>query len=595
MPIYNIKDILYIGNSIVVNDISNIKLEKDLYVSVTRSNNIVKYNLSSRKMDVVEYINDAIKIYDRNTTVYKITLTGIENGIMYKYPESMLCLTYILINVYGMTKLRILNGSEQEKGIYDVSIVENDTSKKILSDISKNINSLFLIEEYKDFKLKDDIFINIEKNAEHVIYTLTSNTHDLKNFIKECLETYKQLINKTTYKYTTSLIGYETYGQETFKLKYPVGVNALNYYLLEICKISNIKTYEVDGKSIHVVNDSSNLNINGVVFMISRYCKKDTILYNGGESSNTKVTYDISSNEVNVLEFLEKVTEDYKNFLKNQNKNKIYHFIYNGKDKGFTTNILSEPGNELFESFDNIHNEHSESLKKDMIRLNNKEYYEQTGLRRKKGYLFYGAPGCGKTSSVVALALSEKRHLIELQFNTLTENSELESILNKKSIDGVTFTKSEVIFLLDEIDIGMTKIKNADEKDEFVTVTIEKEKDKKVVTKEEKQKLNLGTILSRLDGVGNYSGMIMIATTNNKDSLPESLYRELRLTPYHFTYLRREDAVIIIEKFFKIKLSVEKKEKLPDRKISPAKLRHLCEKYESCNMEEFIDIVNKLI
>ena len=48
----------------------------------------------------------------------------------------------------------------------------------------------------------------------------------------------------------------------------------------------------------------------------------------------------------------------------------------------------------------------------DIKRLRDIEYYQKNGIKRKKGYLFYGHPGCGKTLSVIAMALEDNRHIL---------------------------------------------------------------------------------------------------------------------------------------------------------------------------------------
>ena len=126
----------------------------------------------------------------------------------------------------------------------------------------------------------------------------------------------------------------------------------------------------------------------------------------------------------------------------------------------FYSNILSEKNsdNELFETFDKMHNEHVETLKKDMDRLKNIEYYKKHGLKRKIGYLFHGMPGCGKTASVVAMALYDSRHIIEIPFSLLITHNELEQILNITNINNIEINYNNVIFMFDEIDIDMINI-----------------------------------------------------------------------------------------------------------------------------------------
>jgi ATP-dependent Zn protease len=107
--------------------------------------------------------------------------------------------------------------------------------------------------------------------------------------------------------------------------------------------------------------------------------------------------------------------------------------------------------------------------------------------------------------------------------------------------------------------------------------------------------LNLGCVLSRLDGIGNYNGLILIASTNCKDNLSPALYRSGRLSPMYFDFCRKEDIINMIEFNYNIKLSQDQISKLPDRthSISPATLRKYID--EESNYENLINILNQKI
>jgi len=91
---------------------------------------------------------------------------------------------------------------------------------------------------------------------------------------------------------------------------------------------------------------------------------------------------------------------------------------------------------------------------------------------------------------------------------------------------------------------------------------LDKDKEKEYIKKPLDDELNMGTILSRLDGIGNYNGLIIIATTNCKDSLSPALYRYGRLDPIFFDYAKQKDIINMIESHFKINLELEQKEKI---------------------------------
>jgi SpoVK/Ycf46/Vps4 family AAA+-type ATPase len=234
---------------------------------------------------------------------------------------------------------------------------------------------------------------------------------------------------------------------------------------------------------------------------------------------------------------------------------------------------------------------------KSINRLKDIEYYKRTGMKRKIGYLFYGPPGCGKTSHVVAMANYDNSHIIEIPMSRVKKNKEIESILNISSINGITIEKEKLIIFFDEIDqAGKALAKREGEKTEeekenkeesntkdlmLMSLLSSKSDNANIFDKKDDQ-LNLGCVLSRLDGIGNYNGLKIIAATNCKDKLSPALYRHGRLTPMFFDYCRKEDIINMIEHYYQIKLSEEQKTKIPDKshQISPATIRKYLEDYE---------------
>ena len=110
---------------------------------------------------------------------------------------------------------------------------------------------------------------------------------------------------------------------------------------------------------------------------------------------------------------------------------------------------------------------------------------------------------------------------------------------------------------------------------------------------DDSDKLNLGTVLSRIDGIGNYDGLIIIATTNCRDKLSPALYRHGRLDPIFYSYCRRVDIQHIIEEYYEIKLTQDQIDKLPDEvhKIAASSVIKYIEDYNN-NLEELINFLN---
>jgi len=342
---------------------------------------------------------------------------------------------------------------------------------------------------------------------------------------------------------------------------------ALNHIVLNKLNIKCEKSMYYDqweDEFITIVVKCKNIYIgNGVYLTASEMVEKQDkfTLY--------QLKYELSSSSsVNLNEYIQHIMKAYKKDLNKKNNESLFHYIYGGEDEGFKKYKLSDNKKPSLETFDHIINEHSEKLKKDILRLKDVDYYKRTGLKRKKGYLFYGEPGCGKTSTVMAMANFDNRHIIEVPLTRIKKNREIEDIINMKI---TKLKKDKVIILFDEIDRAFKKLKEDDKVEVNTTTNIKSSMD---------DEFNLGTFLSRLDGIGNYEGMIMIATTNNIDNLDPALYRELRLSPVKFDFCRKEDIKKMVENFYDIEVSEKEMEYIPDRKISPAKMKLWLEQYE---------------
>jgi len=484
------------------------------------------------------------------------------------------------------------------------------------------------------------------------LLSLTDTFHETMIYIREKID--KKLYN---YKYL-DIDGQENIATNgEFILNYSEAYISLSWYLGIKNEKDYLKAYDSndnEGFYYRAKNDINDSQTEYIVKDIPEYKKIDTgvevILYkevnqvgskkNEFSSSNISksetITLRLRSINVDLQIYLDNIISKYNAAMKEKNKNNIYHFIFQGsydERLSFNKYILDDHTKELnYESFDNIFHEHKDILINDLKKLKDLEYYKRTGLKRKKGYLFYGQSGSGKTSSVMAMSKEDNRHIIEIPMSRVKTNAELEQIINITKIEDVTFTKDQIILLFDEIDICADDLKDRSKKFDLEKKSKKKSRrTRQIQNKNQNQKnqknlkdmkdpvesehdpdtdsgneftledlnllkvsiktddaLNLGSMLSRLDGIGNYNGLVIIATTNYKDSLDASLYRDLRLTPLYFTYARQIDIINMIEKYYNCKLHRDLIKLVPDisKEITPAKIRVLLEQYK--NESEFI-------
>ena len=299
--------------------------------------------------------------------------------------------------------------------------------------------------------------------------------------------------------------------------------------------------------------------------------------------------------------------EEYKKFIKEYNDGNIYYFSYveyvqENQEVKFESHPFSSNKN-----FNNIFFNEKELLKKRIdYFLNNKKEYEKLGIPYTLGLMFYGNPGCGKTSTIKAIANYTKRHIIEISLSKIKTCSELKKVFFQDLVCGHYVPSNKKIIVLEDIDCMGSIIDNRS--DDF-----NKEKNdshnrqinilnnplpenqlvngKQIMTEEQsKDRLNLSFILNLLDGVLEQHGRIIILTTNFPDKIDKALLRPGRIDmKVNFTECESHIVLEIIEFFFETKLSdsiIEQIDKI-NKKYTPAEIFQLCFNYN--NLEQVIE------
>lgn len=289
-------------------------------------------------------------------------------------------------------------------------------------------------------------------------------------------------------------------------------------------------------------------------------------------------------------EFNERCVKEYNQYKNKINCKKTYYFTYQGlNDKedtvvsSFKMNVLSDDTSidtSNYETFETYFNKYKYDIIREYERLHDVQLHRTNGIKRKLGLLLHGSPGVGKTSIVTALAnyLGRdsngnyytpfnsppdnkyiKRHILVIPPSRIKKNSEIEEIYNLTEINKIKFKKSEIIILFDEIDQFGSAIKNRTLKDGAVegdVKTLVTEITNNIVKSiSQPDDLNLGSLLSQLDGIGNSNnnGLLTIATTNHLHLLDPALYRDGRLNLYNLENASTVDIINMFEKRYALK------------------------------------------
>jgi hypothetical protein len=374
----------------------------------------------------------------------------------------------------------------------------------------------------------------------------------------------------------------------------------LGYYLFKNNKTEGIYITE---ENQYIIQKNNKIKINDNIYIDVEWKNYEqsnspmaTIEYNPNKKYTRTIIYQLYSYHYSydyLNEYLGKLESEYETYMKSINDGKQYHFIYTGDYDGhpqFIKNLLIDQKNPdygSYETFDSVFSEHKKKIMNDIDRLRNKDFYRRNGLKRKKGYLFYGIPGCGKTSHVMAIAHHDKRHIIEVPLSRVKTNKQFEALIHINRIHDIAIHKENIIILFDEIDVGIETMKKReamqDNHSNDLSLLKKITNNKNDINDEKDDNLTLDTILSRLDGIGNYNGLITIATTNCIDNLDPAIYRHGRLDPHFFDYSRKEDIIQMIETYYEVKLSEKEIQKIPghEKSIAPATLKKLMNDYST--------------
>ncbi len=504
------------------------------------------------------------------------------------------------------TVIKMIDDTRLQTDIFRANILAHLKTDNVLVDIIIGTFVMTFINRFVTWISKLNVFYNISKlfrfrlsKKNEIILTrkeyISTNVWDTKISYPKCILAIYNYINKNNLFNTGSMRFME------YKSKQP-----------------NEVSYIIDSKiPIPLKND----------IYFEMICSEDgrTVAENNKGEKTLEHRYSVYSYKKSLKElssFMTELIRDLeKDVIEEMNK-KPFYFIFDKKEEG--TLYFDEYNLENDRNFDNIFFDEKIALKNRLdFFIKNREWYSKKGIPYTLGLMFSGKPGCGKTSTIKAIAKYTNRHIIDIPLNKIDSCRDLMNIFYGEEINGKKIPMNKRIYLFEDIDTIIDVLKEREkeqDKPKDITESVLKqnansmEKIAESITKnsemvssmiqsqnssnkqnmvvnpfgiKQNDKLNLGFFLNLIDGVLETPGRILIISTNFPDKLDKALVRPGRIDmKIHLEKCSKQMIMDILQHYYEldfnnVKMNDEIIHCLYSKQITPAELYQFCFKFKS--------------
>jgi hypothetical protein len=481
-----------------------------------------------------------------------------------------------------------------------------------------DLSQLFLIQTLKTGIFSLDIIIIISfiifQNYSHIV-NLIQKLLNIDRVSKVVQKIHNRIMYKNTVFYTgleCKSCGYSI----KIGIDYPDQVLATIDYIISSSNaqkynLQYIEQYEkMSGITNKFYMPLSNYPIeieNDIFFVKEKTFKEYTTTECKGEYSDVKfIFFSSTKTSHEIKKLIEKYLEIYKAKIDEKLSKNIYYFTYGTTNNSLvkTKRFSDDEQEKLYWSeyvlttnrtFDNVFFKKKELI---LSRLNffmeNQEWYNKRGIPYTLGFLFKGPPGCGKTSTIKAIANFTKRHVFEIRLSEIKNINELHNIFFSDTVNEKTIPISKRLYVFEELDciLDIIKKRAATTKNEIGDMQLYTDLLKKCGGTTEAtipsqiaemkpkilhESIDIGQLLSLFDGVLESPGRMMIFTTNHADKIDDALKRPGRIDEeIEFSLCDAEMIRHIIELFYDCKIpETTTFEKYTDT-FSPAEITKMC-------------------
>ena len=328
------------------------------------------------------------------------------------------------------------------------------------------------------------------------------------------------------------------------------------------------------------------------------YFQLTDLKYGEGSVSDVKFKLFCYDHEVQYLQsFIDKCNAAYERRMKNKLGTDLYFFdmIAASKNKRATQNVLptthimyTQHKFHTTRTFYNVFFEQRQKVSKHVeFFLTRKDWYEEKGIPYTLGFMFHGDPGCGKTSTVKAIANTAHRHIINIQLSEIKSKAQLRHLFfneeihvyNGTTTERYTIPIHERLYLIEDIDaMGDTVLERKwkkpeppkDDKKKVGDPWMDREGEQDV-----SEIIDLSFLLNLLDGTLEASGRILCISSNFPERIDKALIRPGRVDMIvHFKKCNRTILQEMVSNFYDETFEDWTAEAL-DYKWSPAEVNQI--------------------
>ncbi len=177
--------------------------------------------------------------------------------------------------------------------------------------------------------------------------------------------------------------------------------------------------------------------------------------------------------------------------------------------------------------------------------MKRRDWYDEKGIPHTLGIVMHGHPGCGKTSTIKAIATATRRHIFNISLSQIKTREALKDLFyndvihlfNGERLETLTIPIRQRLYVIEDIDAmdsvvikrgaKQTAEQAAQERNRRAAVE-ERKKMMRDLGREDEiidDELDLATLLNVLDGVRETPGRILVLSTNYPERLDEALLR----------------------------------------------------------------------